>query len=416
MSNGRISVGLTKPKGKAYWQCFWVCPDTGKQRRRSTGERRRRDAVGVMQGIERELNSGVGDDYRSWPAFNRYYRKHAKIAKASLQEWSTVHDRIVGIIDPRDIRDLTSTQITSFATELQSRGLSDGTVAKYLRTLSAALSWAKKHRIIAEAPNIIMPEVAPRKRRMKGRPLTLEEFERLLTAVATTVKNPDHHAEWRRVLRAFWFGGFRLEELLALSWDDPTQLMPWDITSRRPTMAIHAELEKGGRDRPYYPLAPEFAELLRETPESQRVGWVFQPHSRTGPTRNKGTIGKTIAKIGKAAGVVAGRQRKRDQSDVYGPRFATAHDLRRSFGTRWALRVKPAVLKELMRHASITTTMDYYVEFDSEELGDVIWSAYQQSTETSGVDLFVDPYVNPMPPPSEKQGPRKPVSRVIKEL
>jgi integrase len=44
------------------------------------------------------------------------------------------------------------------------------------------------------------------------------------------------------------------------------------------------------------------------------------------------------------------------------PRYATAHDLRRAFGTRWSKRVMPATLQKLMQHASIETTMRYYVE------------------------------------------------------
>ncbi|MFM7414141.1 MAG: hypothetical protein ACKO6E_13180, partial [Planctomycetota bacterium] len=40
---------------------------------------------------------------------------------------------------------------------------------------------------------------------------------------------------------------------------------------------------------------------------------------------------------------------------------ASAHDLRRAFGERWAARLMPAQLMELMRHESIDTTLSYYV-------------------------------------------------------
>ena len=46
-----------------------------------------------------------------------------------------------------------------------------------------------------------------------------------------------------------------------------------------------------------------------------------------------------------------------------------AHDLRRSFGTRWATRLTPIELKELMRHKSIETTLKYYVQIVAEKLG-----------------------------------------------
>ena len=54
-------------------------------------------------------------------------------------------------------------------------------------------------------------------------------------------------------------------------------------------------------------------------------------------------------------------------------KFATAHDLRRSFGTQWAKRVMPAVLKRLMRHAEIGTTMKYYVTIDADDVADEFW-------------------------------------------
>ena len=49
------------------------------------------------------------------------------------------------------------------------------------------------------------------------------------------------------------------------------------------------------------------------------------------------------------------------------PVFASAHDLRRSFGFRWSRKVSPMDLKDLMRHASVTTTEKYYVGINAED-------------------------------------------------
>jgi hypothetical protein len=38
------------------------------------------------------------------------------------------------------------------------------------------------------------------------------------------------------------------------------------------------------------------------------------------------------------------------------------------------MRVLPEVLEELMRHASITTTLEYYVGREAEATADVIWA------------------------------------------
>ena len=67
-----------------------------------------------------------------------------------------------------------------------------------------------------------------------------------------------------------------------------------------------------------------------------------------------------ITAIGKKAGVKVRSKIKSKVDPATGKRgpvevikFASAHDLRRSFGERWAERVLPKVLMELMRHESI---------------------------------------------------------------
>jgi integrase len=79
-----------------------------------------------------------------------------------------------------------------------------------------------------------------------------------------------------------------------------------------------------------------------------------------------------VGEIGEAAGIPVWTH------PVTGSvKFASAHDLRRSFGFRWAKRVMPAVLQKLMRHASINTTMDYYATSSAEAIADQVWGAWQ---------------------------------------
>ena len=59
-------------------------------------------------------------------------------------------------------------------------------------------------------------------------------------------------------------------------------------------------------------------------------------------------------------------------------KYATAHDFRSAFGERWALRVMPPVLMQLMRHESIETTMRFYVGRSVQATADVVWEAYEQ--------------------------------------
>jgi len=142
------------------------------------------------------------------------------------------------------------------------------------------------------------------------------------------------------------------------------------------------------------PLAPEFAEMLLQTPEAKRKGRVFNPLPITNHHQKDGICSKRISdiisKIGAAAGV------KVSTSQAGRVKFASAHDLRRSFGERWAARIMPKDLMVLMRHESIDTTMRFYVGENASNTADALWNAYATAggntsgntalNETSGND------------------------------
>jgi integrase len=140
-----------------------------------------------------------------------------------------------------------------------------------------------------------------------------------------------------------------------------------DLDGRRPCFRIRAEAQKSGRDE-VLPMTPDFAVFLMDTPPAERSGKVFPLTWKTGRVlRNQPCIGVIVSLFGRKAGVVVNKAEGK---------FASAHDFRRSFGTRWAKRVKPLVLKRLMRHASIGTTERYYVDLDSDEVADELWANY----------------------------------------
>jgi len=85
-------------------------------------------------------------------------------------------------------------------------------------------------------------------------------------------------------------------------------------------------------------------------------------------------VSRRVSEIGKAAGVrvyVSPRTGKE--------KWASAHDLRRAFGTRWAKLVMPPELQILMRHESIETTLRYYIETDAQTTAAALWAAFQRA-------------------------------------
>jgi hypothetical protein len=119
-------------------------------------------------------------------------------------------------------------------------------------------------------------------------------------------------------------------------------------------------------------------------------------------------VSKIMSKIGKAAGVKVYTNPK-DSAKV---KFASAHDLRRAFGARWAARVMPAQLMELMRHESIETTLRSYVGTDAQAKADAAWAAFEASRpnnlEASGNGLANSAPSSPPPPPASPPTPGPP--------
>ena len=98
------------------------------------------------------------------------------------------------------------------------------------------------------------------------------------------------------------------------------------------------------------------------------TGRVFPlPDQRTGEQIGSREAGPVVSAIGAKAGIVV---------DADTRKTASAHDLRRSFGSRWARKVMPAVLQRLMRHSHISTTMSFYVALDADSIAADLWAEH----------------------------------------
>ncbi len=208
----------------------------------------------------------------------------------------------------------------------------------------------------------------------KSGPLTPEEFNRLLEQVSEPFMKPVQVDGWKHPLLGLWWSGLRLEESLNLWWDRLDRISI-DLTSGRPLLRIPADREKGHRDR-LYPVATEFSEMILSTPESERRGPFFTVLTKEGKphSRSHHQVGKIMADMGRSAGIVVKVHQKTEEKE-----FASAHDLRRSFGERWAKRVETPFLQKMMRHSAIGTTLRYYSSRDAADAAAHIDQAFQRA-------------------------------------
>jgi integrase len=360
-----IKVKVTKYADRRNFVMYYLDPVTEKQITKSTGKRTRRAAERVAALWEVELRSGrkEGNPRMTWKGFREKYEseKLASLSQRTREATDTAFNHLENLIAPARLAALDEATISVFQAKLRRRKIQETSIASYLRHLKAALNWAVSMALMPFMPKIHMPKRSKGQRMMRGRPITPEEYEKMIKTVPEV--RPHDAAAWQHYLQGLWLSGLRLEESLILSWDEDAPISI-DLTGRRPRLRIYAEAEKGNRDR-LLPMTPDFAAFLLATPESDCHGLVFNldgQWTRTPMTPRR--VGRVVSAIGKKADVVVNK-------GVH--KFASAHDFRRAFGTRWAKLVMPSVLQKLMRHDSIETTLRYYVDLDADEMAEELW-------------------------------------------
>lgn len=235
-------------------------------------------------------------------------------------------------------------------------------------SILSGIAWGRDQGLVAIVPK------APRVHRTrkgtlaKSRAITFDEYGKIIRAIEPLV-GAERRDSWAYLIRGLMLSGLRLSEALAMQWEPGPWPSPIIDDPERPSLRFPPGSQKSGRAE-IVPTVPQFGLHLDETPEDQRVGKVFKPLGESGKVlANRYDVGREISAIGKAAKVF---------TDDTGKKPASAHDLRRLFGTYWAGRLMPVDLKALMRHAAIQTTMEFYVHTTTDQIHDRILGQEQK--------------------------------------
>jgi integrase len=327
----------------------WVDPLTGRRRRKFLETTLRREAERAAAKLEAQLAAEGSVDSISWEAFRiRYTDEHLATLRpttaANFYHSFNRFERDIGT--PRSLRDITSSVLSRWAAAMRSQGLASASVATHLRCVRSALSWGLKMGMVPSVPQIVMPESS----RSRGRPITIWEFARLLRAAAAEPA-PGLAPRMVELIKGLWLSGLRISEALQLRCDRGPVRLRLDLVP--PVIEFSTQKNKRVES---IPITPDFFRFCKR---------ICGP--TTGVVFPVGMVSSTIAKRISAYG--------RDAGIRVGPsKHASAHDLRRTFGQRWSLRVHPIVLQRLMRHSSIETTLRYYVQADVDQVASQIWA------------------------------------------
>jgi integrase len=225
---------------------------------------------------------------------------------------------------------------------------------------------------------------------MKGRPITTEEFERMLEAVPKVV-GEDLAASWALVLRILWESGFRIGDVMDFAWEDARHIHPvWPTRpGDHPTLMIPST-QKNGQTQ-VIPMLPGLQRLLEATPPSARCGWVVNPQPLRGESAGRLTkdrVSRMIARIGQEAGIVV---RVPDERRGHRVKYASAHDVRRGCAVRlFNAGVSAETLMVVMRHADFATTQKFYgamrsAQSAAAEVREKLTAADKRPTESSSI-------------------------------
>lgn len=320
--------------------------------------------------LQDQLNSPAG--LLSWAdACEAYEQRELSIwSKAHRKNWGKARRRFElwcdGVVPPLE---LVGQRLPQFATDI-SREVARDTARGYCQYLLTFLNWCHDQGWLADPPRRV--KFARRRKGekvSKGRPLTGEEFDRLLAVIPKVVK-PDCVPSWEFLVRGLWESSLRLGEAMRLHWSDGDVTI--NLRGKYPMIDFSVEGHKSRREQ-QLPITPEFMSLLKGKPQR---GFVFRPQLSRGVTRNESTWSHTIGKFGRAAGIVVDTNRNTGKV-----KCASAHDLRRSFLDRWRGRVDTAILQTLARHESISTTERYYLGDQAEQVAAAIWDQSHEATE-----------------------------------
>ncbi len=374
-----IKVHVVKYPDRENLMMRYRCPDSGKQVARSSGTANEKAATKAAAVWEEQLREGryQRSSRMPWDEFREQYENATVEGQklATVRNYASTLNAFEAHCRPARVLDLNTGRVTAFIAALRKERqrrddtgevttyrISEASVARHLRHLKAVSRWANRQGLLPTVPTFDMPKRS-QTAKMKGRPICLEEFEKMLAATAGVV-GADAAESWQLLLWGLWTTGLRLGEAMALRWDHQPGGVSVELSGMESVLAFDADAQKSGRTQ-HVPLAPEAVELLE--PIRRARGYVFSPRTKLGAVmaRDHQRAGKIIAKIGAAAGVV---------TDPAKGQTATAHDLRRSFASRWSKRVMPAVLKEIMRHADIQTTMSYYATQSARTTAAELWA------------------------------------------
>ena len=325
-----------------YWE---PDPRTGKLRERwvSTSTTVRKVAEQRRRELEQRLGATENPPARgvSWDEFAATYNR----LQLSRKPPTTAHayrsslETFAAVAQPQELAAVTVASIEDFADQRLRQGLAPATVNRDLRHLKASMRWAARRGMIDAAPDFHGVFV----REVRTPPTTVPEEHFLAMVRATeTPTTPFVRRSgewWRTFLYVSYYLGLRRGETLALTWED--------VRLENRELRVKAPTSKGRKDR-VLPLSEGLLQVLTDwrtacSPANSQQLVLAWPLDTMGPFYDEWRTLLAAADL--------------PDSVHYTPK-----DFRSTCASALiASNVPTVVVKDFLGHASVATTVSYYI-------------------------------------------------------
>jgi integrase len=360
MGENRVNVWVQRFKDRPYPMLQWIDPETGKRKSKSAGTADEEAIEDARADLEYELTNGKYQEASrmTWERFRELFEAEyvAHCRLSTRLNYQVAMNLFEELCRPTKLRAINERTISAFAAAMRQRparcrpGMMASTIKVRLQFLHTALAWAAEQKMVPAVPKFPVVKV-PKK---KPQPIPAESFERLYLKAEGDV-------QMQAFLLYGWLAGLRLAEAFNLAWE-PTEEAPY-LDLARDRIVLPAGMVKAVEDQ-WVPLDPILRNAIEKLPPNGKR--VFHFVGPTGKPVVVNTLSDRVVALASKAGV-----------------RLTMHSLRKGFGCRYAGKVSAHVLQRLMRHAKITTTMDYYANVD-EAVEEAVLGRRRNSLRNSG--------------------------------
>ena len=219
MSEIKVMVMTQNDRKNLYAK--WIDPVSGKSIYKTTRQTNRRKAQKFADQLEFKLNKGMVSTEAgiTWEDFRKRYREEhlSGLAKKTEYKAENVLDGFGDVIKVKKLKAINEAKINLYISQSREKGRTEATIKGNLAYIKASLNWTHEMGLLDRVSTIKSPKRARRSKLMKGRPITGEEFDRILLAIPDEI-DKEHQSDWNFFLKGLWWSGLRLGEAINLTW------------------------------------------------------------------------------------------------------------------------------------------------------------------------------------------------------